>query len=304
MVAVSNIRGPLKIDELKKVLNTFQNDINALCDLFPQGVVAIDLETTGLSPLVHEIIEIAAIKIKNGKVEYYEQLVKPNKAISDENRAIHGISNEMVKDSPPLEKIINQFLNFSEDCVYIAHNAKFDLGHIIFALHKLNIKLPNNHVFCSCDFMRKCYRGAIDNFRLSTLSEHFSIPLINHHRALDDALACLIIFAKGVSANKNVSEAKRRETLAHAFQFALGDFNDKNKVIIPKHLTDMIIAIEEKIDLEIVYKGGSLKGQLRTVTPQSIIPMPLGPILYARCHIENIHKSFVLSKISDLRLLK
>ena len=69
-------------------------EIASLLSLFPKGLVAVDLETTGLSPLVDKIIEIAAIKITpEGEVSTYHQLINPLIEIPEFTIQFHGLIN-------------------------------------------------------------------------------------------------------------------------------------------------------------------------------------------------------------------
>ena len=66
--------------------------------------MVFDLETTGLSPINNEITEIGAVKVIDGKIsDTFEMLVKPKQKISQKITDITGITNEMVKDKPPIE---------------------------------------------------------------------------------------------------------------------------------------------------------------------------------------------------------
>ena len=89
--------------------------------------VAFDLETTGLSPETDQIIEIGALKVKDGKVvERFMEFVKPDNPISPIITNITGITNEMVADARDTGEIIRDFVNFCEDYVLVGHNIMFD----------------------------------------------------------------------------------------------------------------------------------------------------------------------------------
>ena len=63
--------------------------------------VAVDVETTGLSPILNELIEISAIKYnKTNKIDVFTTLIKPKNEIPNKITQITGISNEMVKNAP------------------------------------------------------------------------------------------------------------------------------------------------------------------------------------------------------------
>lgn len=93
--------------------------------------VVFDLETTGLNPSQHEIIEIGAVKIKAGeKIDEFKSFINPGVKIPAKITEITGINDRMVKDAPGLAEVINDFIEFAGDGVLVAHNADFDYGFI------------------------------------------------------------------------------------------------------------------------------------------------------------------------------
>ena len=96
-----------------------------------------DLETTGLSPSYHRIVEIAAIRINiDGSEKKFHFLVNPQCHIPNAVTKIHGITNEMVSKQPAFDVVGSDFLNFSEGSTLVAHNAKFDLSFLQESLHR------------------------------------------------------------------------------------------------------------------------------------------------------------------------
>ncbi len=98
---------------------------------YDKDMVIVDVETTGLHPVFDEIVEIAAIKIRNFVIkDTFHSLIKPNKMIPERIIQIHGITNEMCENAPSPEKVIKKFVEFVGDSPIIAHNASFDIGFI------------------------------------------------------------------------------------------------------------------------------------------------------------------------------
>ena len=78
-----------------------------------KSYLAFDVETTGLSPESDEIIEIGALKVQDGKVcDRFITFVKPSEPVSERITEITGITNEMLQDAAPKEKVIPAFLDF------------------------------------------------------------------------------------------------------------------------------------------------------------------------------------------------
>ena len=85
--------------------------------------VVFDLETTGLSPVSDAIVEISGIKVKAGKVTgNFSMLVNPGRSIPYGAIAVHGITDDMVKDAPCIAQALGDFLKFAGDMVLVGHN--------------------------------------------------------------------------------------------------------------------------------------------------------------------------------------
>lgn len=89
----------------------------------------IDLETTGLNPKKHSITEVTAIQFVNGAEQAkYSTLVKPAEAIPPEVEALTGITNEMVRQAPPLVSVLTELCGFvGTSPVIVGHNVGFDI---------------------------------------------------------------------------------------------------------------------------------------------------------------------------------
>lgn len=283
------------ISQLKGIIINFtQSEIKNINKYFPEGLIALDLETSGLSPLVDEIIEIAAIKVIGNKIETFETLVKPKNPIPEFTTKIHGITDEMVKDSPSIEDVLPKFLEFCGTHTLVAHNAKFDIGFIVFAMHQLKMELHKAKVYCSCKLSRKYVKGS-ENHKLSSLCKHFDIPLENHHRALDDTVACLRVFAKTLDEVKSNRQLKEGEILN------IQDFRKANIAEAPETIQKLQQHIAKQEVIDIKYKGGTYKGKFRPIKPVALLPMPAGDVLYAHCLLTDIYKSFAIKKIQEIR---
>ena len=268
-----------------------------LWEFFPEGIIAIDLETTGLSPLVDRIIEVGAMKITPTGTTVYQTLINPEILIPEHTIAIHNITDEMVKDSPLINDILPILKEFVSGLPIIAHNAKFDLGFIVMGMQKANHELLNNDIYCSCKLARQTHPEVI-NHKLSTLVKELNIPLVNHHRATDDAFACLKIFMSSLERIKTpLSPMLKR----YGHLFSLHDFEKIKMEDLPAHLSKLELYVKEAAVVEILYSGGNHKKDFRPVKLTSLLNTPDGNILFARCLLSDMQKSFKLSKVTDLR---
>ena len=164
-------------------------------DLAKTGFVVFDLETTGAKAPPCRITEIGAYRVRNGKVEEeFHTLVNPEMPIPPFIMSLTGISNDMVKDAPKFAEIAAGFMDFIADSVLVAHNARFDMG---FLNHEIGRVYEDYRVgnpsLCTVQLSRKLLPN-IENHKLNTVANYFSIELLNHHRATDDARATAHIF--------------------------------------------------------------------------------------------------------------
>ena len=164
--------------------------------LTEEEFVVFDLETTGFSPGVNEIIEIGAVKIRAGRVtERFSTLVRPRIDIPVEVQRLTGLLPEMVADAPLLEAVLPKFMNFVGKATMVAHNAQFDTGFIQYNLTLLAQQKLTNPVLDTLGLAR-ALMPKLKNHKLKNLAAEFAVPLEKHHRAVDDAEATAQIFLK------------------------------------------------------------------------------------------------------------
>lgn len=153
----------------------------------------VDIETNGSKIEKHQIIEIAGLKIKNGKIiERFESLVNCQE-INEHITAITGISVEDTKDAPKLKDVLYSFKLFLGDAVFVAHDVKFDYTFISQSLMKIGLEPLLNRSLCSLALAERTlvsYRYA-----LSYLDRYFNLnPHATHHRAMSDVLTTYALF--------------------------------------------------------------------------------------------------------------
>lgn len=158
-------------------------------DLKTATYIVFDIETTGLSVISNKIIEIAAVKMEEGKeIDRYAMFVNPHEKIPYNIQQLTNITDEMVKDAPELDEVMRGFIDFIGDAVLVAHNAKFDNGFIQAACRQLGLPPVTNPVLDTLELARLLH-PAMKNHRLNTLCDKYKVSLENHHRAIDDSIA-------------------------------------------------------------------------------------------------------------------
>ena len=146
--------------------------------------VVVDLETTGLSPFYDKIIEIAAVKVTDGKpAETFSTLVDPKTRISSEITALTGISNDMIKGAPDISKAMPEFLKFAGDSALLGHNI------IRFDLRFLQNYAPMENYCIDTLNLAQHLKADFGGFSLTALCGHYGVINDNAHRALSDCLA-------------------------------------------------------------------------------------------------------------------
>lgn len=149
-----------------------------------------DLETTGLNVNTCEIIEIGAIKVRNGNiVDKFSSFVKPTLSVPSEVTVLTGICDEMLVDAPKIEEIINDFIDFIGNDIILGHNiAAYDSTIIYDICENLNMNHFTNNMLDTLQYVRHC-KINVPNYNLTTLTKYFGIEHNNAHRALADCIA-------------------------------------------------------------------------------------------------------------------
>ena len=95
--------------------------------------IVLDTETTGLNPKKGDrIVEIGCVEMIDRKLtgKHYHVYINPERDIPEEVVAVHGITNEQVKDSPKFRDIAEELWVFLEGAELVIHNAAFDMGFL------------------------------------------------------------------------------------------------------------------------------------------------------------------------------
>lgn len=189
----NNPRFQLNGDKVKLVKNYFGNR-----RLDQTEFVVFDLETTGTKSFCR-VIEIGAYRVRNYQiVDEFQTLVNPEILIPKFITKLTNINDKMVRDAPKFTEIISDFMEFIGDSVLVAHNASFDMRFLNYEISRIysNRRLANFYL-CTVSLSRKLL-PSIENHRLKTVANYYSIDLNNHHRASADALATAKIFIKSL----------------------------------------------------------------------------------------------------------
>ena len=160
--------------------------------------IVVDLETTGGAPGARAITEIGAVRVRGGVTDgadgEFSTLVNPGTAIPAQITVLTGITNAMVVGAPPVGEALASFLRWANlsapGTVLVAHNARFDVGHLRGAARALALAWREPRVLDTLALARRAWgRSDVPNHRLGTLASFVGSPTRPTHRALDDARA-------------------------------------------------------------------------------------------------------------------
>lgn len=154
----------------------------------------LDLETTGGNPVSDRIIEIAVVRVEEGReVARWSTLVNPGRWVSPFITRLTGIDNAMVADAPPFEAVAPRLLELLHGTVLVAHNVRFDHGFLKNAFRRLDIDL-RVQLLCTVRLSRKLYPQHKGHGLDAILRRH-GLHSAARHRAMGDVDAVLDFLA-------------------------------------------------------------------------------------------------------------
>jgi ATP-dependent DNA helicase DinG len=157
------------------------------------SIVAIDIETTGLDPAVDAIIEIGALRFNGTRVEAeWSSLINPGRPIPPMITQLTGITNEMVRNAPPIKAVVQELADFVGSDPVLGHSVRFDLSF----LQRQNI-LIDNDVLDTYELAAVLMPTAT-RYNLGALGQQLGILLPATHRALDDARVTHVVYTRMV----------------------------------------------------------------------------------------------------------
>jgi DNA polymerase-3 subunit alpha (Gram-positive type) len=177
------------VDDLKNlVINPKGQDLNT-------EYIVFDIETTGLSQKKNKIIEIGAVKVKDGEeIDRFSEFINPEEPIPYSIEQLTSITDEMVMHAPTVDVILPKFLEFCGDDIVVAHNAAFDTGFIKKNAKDLGMKFDNT--IMDTMTLSHVLLPELGKFTLDRVCKALNVKNEHHHRAVDDANATAKIFVK------------------------------------------------------------------------------------------------------------
>ena len=163
-------------------------------------LVVFDTETTGVDDMVHRLVELAAVKFRNGEVvESKSWLINPERYIPEEAVKVHGITADMVADAPTFTAMHGEFDAFVEGCVLMAHNSTFDIKFMRREYLRSDAPVPAVPVVDSLRLFRAWF-PELSSYALGNVAKHLKVTSDEaFHRAQADSVYVGKVFYKALS---------------------------------------------------------------------------------------------------------
>ncbi len=148
-------------------------------------MIAIDVETTGISPEKERIIEIGAFRVETGEV--FRTFVQPGRPLPEKITELTGITDEMLVGAPEEQEAMQELLAFlAGDTVLLGHNIAFDHSFLVQAIRRCGLEEPQ---FYGIDTLKlaRVLCPELPNKKLETVVAHFGLTNERAHRAFEDA---------------------------------------------------------------------------------------------------------------------
>jgi DNA polymerase III epsilon subunit family exonuclease len=148
--------------------------------------VVVDVETTGTDPKMADLVEVAAVRVKGGKItDRWSTFVNPGRPIV--GNQMHGITDKDVKGAPTPAEAARKALDFVGDALFVGHSVGFDIAFLEAALGD-GTRIEQGRYLDTLVIAREGY-PELENYKLPTLANFFGVELKESHRALPDAEA-------------------------------------------------------------------------------------------------------------------
>jgi len=213
--------------------------------------VAIDLETTGLNPYKHEIIEIGAVAYSlQGLGADFSILIKPERKMDPKARAVHQITaEELESKAVPLSQGIAAFMEFVPEGSWVFHNAPFDLAFLKQSFAAVKMAWPNRSYYDHLQLSRKL-RPERASHSLEAIKKELGIDTGKAHRALADARATALAFLHLLENEPDIFSSKTKFQKIRRWQRK----TEKYEILFPKNFDQIEQYFGGKIRQEAMLK--------------------------------------------------
>jgi DNA polymerase-3 subunit epsilon len=195
----------------------------------------VDVETSGLSLRRDRLLQVGVVVVdgRGGILERWASLVRPRRRLLFRvgPTRLHGIRRSALRHAPPLRSVLDELARRLDGAVFVAHNARFDLGFLEKAAEEAGVRLPITTTLCTLRLSRELDPERLLSHRLGAICERHGIELVRPHDALADADATAAVLprllaAHGVSRSADPSSADPSSADLPDDQFAQPEIAD------------------------------------------------------------------------------
>jgi DNA polymerase-3 subunit alpha (Gram-positive type) len=260
-----------------------------------------DTETTGLEPDSGDrIVEIAGARVKGDRrISIYQSLINPGRPISQAAFQVNGITQEMLKGAPGVEKVIPEFLDFIKGSCLCSYNAGFDLGFLNNELKIIGRRMLTDIVVVDVLKMARRLLPGLERYALWFVAEKLGILQKQEHRAFSDVELTIAVFdkLKYILTAKGIVDFTNFSHLFAIQPSLLKDLDDRK-----------IAQVQEAIGLGAKLKIKYLSTSGLEVTEREVIPKEIRHengrgYLVGYCCLREDERTFRIDGILRLELL-
>lgn len=265
-------------------------------DLKHAEYVVFDVETTGLSANYCTIIELAAVKVKEGEIlDRFSEFANPHHPLSPKIIELTSITDDMLENAPEVDDVLRRFKEWVGDAILVAHNASFDIGFLNAGYNKIGLEKVSNPVIDTLELARFLY-PEFKSYGLGGLSKKLGVELTQHHRAIYDAEATgniLMVMIKDLREKDLTNMDQLNQNIGKG---------DSYKKARPSHCT---ILVQNAVGLKNLFKivsDSNIKYLHRVPrVPKSLITKYReGLLIGSSCDEGEVFKAFMSKSINEV----
>lgn len=237
-----------------------------------QDFTALDIETTGLDPKMDKIIEVAAVRVRNGQITAeYQSLVSPGRCLNERITELTGITDDMLRDAPMPEQVIPQLLSFIGNDILLGHSVLFDYSFVKRAAVDQGKVCGENYDFDKMQGLdtlklARKYLPQLPSRSLPYLCSYYGIDQ-KAHRAMEDAKAAAELYQRlmkefseeeGAEPFELVYRVKRQSPATKAQKERLYKLTDKHKLTLNEDIDRLTRNEASRLTDQIISKYGRI----------------------------------------------
>jgi len=259
----------------------------------------LDVETTGLRPYLGDrVCEIAILRCRAGQVvDGMQQLINPQRPMGLGAYAVHGISDEMVRDAPTFAQTASAVLALIDSAVWVGHNAPFDLRFVAEELALIGAPMPPVVALDTLLLSRRLYN--LSSYSLVNVANALGVDAAGGaHRAMADVVLTRGVFDRLVDSLSQTGARSVRDYMA--VQGGTLGFEQSPTIDAPPLIREALRGCHL---LRLHYVSHTGEETDRVVRPIALLQQGGIVLLVAHCHLRDALRHFRLDRIQEMELV-